>query len=66
MTITDRQMQAIEVFALRKYTELDYAHGKNHADRTVKLAEYIARKEGADVVVCKLGALQDTKFSSET
>lgn len=57
MSVTDKQMEQIKIFALNKYTELDYAHGKNHADRTVKLAEYIARKEGADVLVCKLGAL---------
>lgn len=57
MTIADEQMDAIKAFALHKYEELDHAHGKNHAERTVKLAEYIARREGANVLICKLGAL---------
>jgi uncharacterized protein len=57
ITLTDEQMKAIEAFALRKYSGLDYAHNVNHAHRTVKIAEYLAKKEGANVLVCKLGAL---------
>ncbi len=32
-------------------------HGVEHANRTVKLAEYLAKKEKADLQITKLGAL---------
>lgn len=57
VTVTDDQVKEIRSFALRKYRELDHAHGENHAFRTEKLAEYIAKKEGADVTICRLGGL---------
>lgn len=57
LAVTHKQVEAIRAFALRKYSELDYTHGENHAERTVRLAEYIAIREGADVNICKLAAL---------
>lgn len=57
MPITDKQIKKIELFALHKYSELDYPHSVNHAYRSVKLAEFLAKREGADILVCKLGAL---------
>jgi len=36
---------------------LDQTHGLEHAKRTVKLAEYLAKKEGAELQIVRLGAL---------
>jgi uncharacterized protein len=55
--MNEKQIKEIRNFAIRKYEELDYSHGVKHALMTEKLAEYIARKEGADVLICRLGAL---------
>lgn len=57
MHITEEQIKAIEAFALNKYKKLDYSHNVNHAYRTTKLAKYLAQKEEADVLICRLGAL---------
>ncbi len=57
MPLTDEQISKIEKYALEKYWTLDYTHGPNHGERTERLAEYIAKKEGADVQICKLGGL---------
>lgn len=55
--ITKKQIKQIEKFASKFYKKLDYAHNWSHAKRTVKLAEYIAKKENADVQICKISAL---------
>ncbi len=47
----------IKKFAFSKYSKLDSSHDINHANRAVKLAEFLAKKEGADVLICKIGAL---------
>lgn len=57
MKLTDGQIKQIEKFALGYYRKLDTTHNIEHAERTVKLAEYLAKKEKADVQICKLGAL---------
>ncbi len=57
MSLTEEQVTQIEKFALNKYDELDTTHGRRHAERTVRLAEHIAAHEGANVMVCRLGAL---------
>ncbi|TFG09970.1 hypothetical protein EU538_03450 [Candidatus Thorarchaeota archaeon] len=54
---TDEQIDAIWCFALDKYSNMDYTHGKSHAERTVKLAEFIAAKEEADPLISRLGAM---------
>ncbi len=55
--LTDKQVRQIEAFAMKKYEALDSTHGPEHAVRTVRLAQYIAREEGGDETICRLGAL---------
>ena len=55
--LTKMQIKKIERFALNHYKTLDETHGIEHAERTVKLAEYLAKKEGANVRIARLGAL---------
>jgi len=55
--MNEKQIRKIRSFALKKYKTLDYSHGVKHALMTEKLAEYIAKKEKADVLICRLGAL---------
>lgn len=49
-------MKKIEEFALEKASKLDYNHNEDHVLRTVKLAEIIGKKEGADLEVCRVAA----------
>jgi len=55
--LTKKQIKKIKEFALRYYKTLDETHGLEHAKRTVKLAEYLAKKEGAKLQIVRLGAL---------
>jgi HD superfamily phosphodiesterase len=55
--LTDRQIALIEEFALEKYRSLDDTHGTDHCEKTASLASYLARKEGADEQIARLGAL---------
>lgn len=55
--LTKNQIKKIKEFALKYYKTLDETHGLEHAKRTVKLAEYLAKKEGADLQIVRLGAL---------
>ncbi len=57
MNLSDTEYQKIEAFALEYYAGLDYLHATDHAERTVKIAEYLAKQEGADVKLVRLGAL---------
>jgi HD superfamily phosphodiesterase len=50
-------MGLIEDFALKKYRSLDDTHGADHCEKTASLASYLARKEGADELIAKMGAL---------
>ncbi len=56
MIVSPEQMKKIEEFALEKASKLDYNHNEDHVIRTVKLAEFLAEKEGADVEVCRAAA----------
>jgi HD superfamily phosphodiesterase len=47
----------IEDFALKKYRSLDDTHGANHCEKTASLARHLAKHEGANELVAKLGAL---------
>ena len=49
-------MQKIKEFALRKVSKLDYCHNEDHVLRTVKFVEILAKKEKADLEVCKVAA----------
>jgi len=55
--LSKKQIKQIENFALNYYRTLDETHGIEHAERTTKLAEYLAKKEGADLQITRLGAL---------
>jgi HD superfamily phosphodiesterase len=55
--LTDRQIALIEEFALEKYRSLDDTHGSDHCEKTASLAIYLAREEGADELIARLGAL---------
>jgi len=55
--LTKNQIKKIEKFALNYYKTLDETHGIEHAKRTIKLAEYLAKKEKANLQIVRLGAL---------
>ncbi|MFX0054621.1 MAG: HD domain-containing protein [Promethearchaeota archaeon] len=55
--MTDRQLALIEEFALKKYRSLDDTHGADHCEKTASLSSYLARKEGADELIARMGAL---------
>jgi len=55
--LTKNQIKKIRNFALKYYKTLDETHGIEHANRTVKLAEYLAKKEGANLQIVRSGAL---------
>lgn len=55
--LKDRQMALIEEFALKKYRSLDDTHGADHCEKTTSIADYLARKEGANGLIVKIGAL---------
>ena len=55
--LTKNQIEKIRNFAFNYYKTLDETHGIEHAKRTVKLTEYLAKKEGANLQIVKLGAL---------
>ncbi|MFW9845797.1 MAG: hypothetical protein ACFFD6_03550 [Candidatus Thorarchaeota archaeon] len=57
MQLTDRQMALIEEFALKKYRSLDDTHGADHCEKTTSIADYLARKEEANGLIVRLGAL---------
>ncbi len=57
MSLSGEQVRAIEEFAARKYNEMDSTHGWNHGLRTARLATYLAEREHADPLVCRMGAL---------
>jgi len=57
MDMTEEQIDQIEAYAKKLYQSLDFAHDISHMDKTVKLAQFIAQKEGADVEVCRIGAM---------
>lgn len=57
MKLTKSQIERIKEFALNYYKTLDPTHDISHANRTIKLASYLAKKEKADIEVCKFGAL---------
>lgn len=56
-SLTKRKARQIEKIAFEYYRKLDSAHGVDHAIRTMRIAEYLAREEKADSEMCRLGAL---------
>ncbi len=58
MKITTKQWNEIERLAKKEYTKNnDPFHDYEHARSVSRLATFIAKKEGADVIVCKLAGL---------
>jgi uncharacterized protein len=57
MKLTKNQIKKIKRFALDYYKTLDETHGIEHAKRTIKLAEYLAKREGANLQIARLGSL---------
>ncbi|MAG08599.1 hypothetical protein CMO89_03935 [Candidatus Woesearchaeota archaeon] len=57
MILSEEQYKKIEEFALDKVSKLDYNHDHTHVIRTIKFVEILAKKENADVEVCRVAAL---------
>jgi len=57
MNITKQQIEQIENFCLEFYKKLDFAHNVEHMNRTINIAEFIAKKEGANPEIVRLGAM---------
>ncbi len=55
--LIEKQVEEIESFSREIYLSLDDTHDLDHARKTEKLAMYLASLEGADVQICRLGAL---------
>ena len=56
--LTDEQIRKIKGFTLEFYSRKNYLHDIRHGERTVKIAELIAKKEGGmDLEIVRLGAL---------
>jgi uncharacterized protein len=51
------KIKKIEKIVNKFYKKLDIGHNVNHMVYTLKLAEYISKKEHADLSIVKLGAL---------
>jgi len=56
MDLSDKQIKKIEEFTIDYYHSLDYLHGEEHLNRTIKLAEFISKLEGGDSKIVRLGA----------
>jgi HD superfamily phosphodiesterase len=57
MKLSKKHIVEIETFAFEFYKSSDYLHNVDHAQRTMKLAEYIRKKEGGNKTLVRLGAL---------
>ncbi len=57
MELTEEQARKIEAFSTEFYKKLDFAHNIDHMKQTVKLADFIATEEGANLEIVRLGAM---------
>ena len=57
MEITKDQSEKIKQFSLDFYKKLDLAHNVEHMNKTVKIAEFIANRENANLEIVRLGAM---------
>ena len=55
--ISKDQRDEIERFCIEFYKKQNLPHGLKHMKRTIKIAEYIARQEGAKIPLVYLGAM---------
>ena len=56
-SLTDEQIVKIETFSQAVYLKLDDTHDLKHAEKTEKLAVYLASQESGDILISRLGAL---------
>ena len=54
--LSQQQMQRVVSFARMKHEAQDFDHTMDHIQLTVRIAEYLAEKEGADPEVCIVAA----------
>lgn len=54
--VSRSQLNEIKGFARKKSEDLDYNHDFEHTERTVKLAEILAKRENANKDVCVIAA----------
>ncbi len=57
--VSKSQMKEIKGFVRKKVEGLDYNHDLGHVERTARLAELLAKREGADRDVCLVAAVHD-------
>ena len=57
MDITKDQIEKIKQLSLDFYKKLDFAHNVEHMNKTVKIAEFIAKRENANLEIVRLGAM---------
>ncbi len=57
MALTKKQIKQIKQFCTEFYKKLDFAHNVEHMNRTIKIAEFIAKKEKANLEIVRLGAM---------
>ena len=57
MNITKEQLKKIKEFTTEFYKGLDKYHNIEHMKKAVEIAEFIAKKENADVELARLGAM---------
>ena len=57
MNITCYQAEKIREFCEGFYKNLDFAHNIEHMQKTVSLAEFLAKEEDANLHLCRLGAM---------
>ncbi len=56
MDLSNKQIKKIEDFSADYYGSLDYLHGKDHLNRTIKIAEHISKLESGNQKIVRLGA----------
>lgn len=57
LMLTQEQGRRIEEFCKNFYRQQDFAHNRRHMKKTIRLAEFIGRKEGANIRLIRLGAM---------
>ena len=57
MKITKKQIKQIKDFALEFYKKQDFAHNVKHMEKTVRIAEFLAKKENGNLEIVKIGAM---------
>ena len=56
LMLTKEQERRIEEFCKNFYRQQDFAHNRRHMKKTIRLAEFIGREEGANLRLIEIGA----------